>query len=1088
MKLIDFSIRRPVSVFIFAVAAVVFGTVAFRQLATDLLPDITYPSLTVRTGYDGAAPLEVESLITRPVENAVGVVNNVVRVLSSSRADVSEVTLEFGWGINMDLAALDVRERLDMLILPADADRPILLRYDPSLDPIMRLGLHGQDDLVHLRLVAEEQAKRALERIEGVAAAVVSGGLEEEIQVELDERRMASLGLTANRVVERLAAENINLTGGRLREGQTEFLVRTVNEFLRPEDLRQVVIDSGSGAIVRVEDVARVYRGHKEREIITRIDGEESVEVAIYKEGGTNSVTVSDAVKAGLGDLRSRLGEIDPSLKLTVITDQARYIRQSVDEVLQTALYGGTLAILVLFFFLRSWKTTLIIGIAIPISVVSTFFLMYASSISLNIMSMGGLTLGIGLLVDNSIVVLESIQRRRDQGLDDVDAARQGTSQVARAVIASTLTTICVFVPIVFVEGIAGQLFGDQAMTVTYSLMISLIVAVTVIPMLASRRFRPPAAAPSTAGGGVPVPDGALSQGRAAESARGPAGSGEPPQAATRRGLLAGLRRVPFQVAVWAGRGLRGTAWLVERALRALLALPLALFGAAYAALSAAYARLLRGVLAHPLLTVAVALLMLAGSLGLYPQLGQELVPELIQGEFFVNTELPPGTHLDVTQRRLAGLERFAAGLPGVRTVYSISGTSNEQGGVAGERRENIGQLTLILDPPVSREREETLMARLRGALAAQEEMTWRFGRPSYFSFRTPIEVQIRGYNLSLLERLADDLVARMRAIPGLTDIKSSTEGGNPELQIRFDRERLAALDLTIGAVASVVRAKVQGTLATDIQREDRSIDIRLRADEQFRDSVEDLRRLTVHQIGKTAIPLSAVAEVREVEGPAEIRRADGSRVAVIAANLAGHDLASVSGQIGETLAGMRLPAGFDWQIGGQRQEMETSFSSMRLALSLAIFMVYLVMASQFESLLHPFVILFSVPFALIGLLGTLWLFEVTVSIVVLIGAILLAGIVVNNAIILVDYTNELRRRGMAKLDALQQAGSVRLRPIIMTTATTVLALLPMALGLGAGSELRRPMALVVIGGLLTSTALTLLIIPAVYALLDRRP
>ncbi|MGB6363271.1 MAG: efflux RND transporter permease subunit, partial [Thermoanaerobaculia bacterium] len=417
MKLINFSIRRPVSVFIFAVAAVVFGMVAFNRLATDLLPDITYPSLTVQSRYEGAAPVEVESLITRPVENAVGVVNNVVRVISSSRADVSEVTLEFGWDTNMDLAALDVRERLDVLQLPADAERPVLLRYDPSLDPILRLGLSGEEDLVRLRLMAEEQVKRALERIEGVAAVVVSGGLEEEIQVALDEHRMANLGLELDDVLNRLAQENINLTGGRLREGQTEFLVRTVNEFERPEDLLAVVLDSTQGAIVRVEDVAQVYKGHKEREIITRINGQESVEVAVYKEGGTNTVTVSDAVRTGIERLTPQLQEIDPALELTIVTDQARYIRQSISEVLRTALYGGMLAILVLFLFLRSWKTTIIIGIAIPISVVATFFLMYVSDISLNIMSLGGLTLGIGLLVDNSIVVLEAIQRRRDKGM-----------------------------------------------------------------------------------------------------------------------------------------------------------------------------------------------------------------------------------------------------------------------------------------------------------------------------------------------------------------------------------------------------------------------------------------------------------------------------------------------------------------------------------------------------------------------------------------------------------------------------------------------------------------------------------------------
>ncbi len=1057
MSLISFSIRRPVSVFIFAVAAIVFGLVAFQRLATDLLPDITYPSVTVQTVYDGAAPVEVENLITRPVENSVGVVNNVVRVTSSSRADVSEVTLEFSWGTNMDLAALDVRERLDMMQLPADAERPVLLRYDPSLDPILRIGLYGDEDLIRLRLLAEEQVKRAFERIEGVAAVVVSGGLEEEIQVALNERRLANLGLTSDQVLNRLAQENINLTGGRLRQGQTEYLVRTVNEFVRPSDLEKVVIDRAAGAIVRLEDVARVRMGHKDREIITRINGHESVEVAVYKEGGTNTVTVSGAVQAGIDPLRQRLQGVDPALEMEVITDQARYIRQSVSEVLRTALYGGLLAILVLFLFLRSWKTTLIIGIAIPISVVSTFFLMYTSGISLNIMSLGGLTLGIGLLVDNSIVVLEAIQRRRESGLGEAEAAEAGAGEVSRAVVASTLTTICVFVPIVFVEGIAGQLFGDQALTVTFSLVISLLVALTVLPMLASRDFRPGAEAEP-------------------ELRTEPAGGW---RTTARRGLFTGV--------VGAARGGRSVFRAVGRVFETILRVPLGAFLGGFVRLAGLYDRLLARVLMRPALTVLTAFALLAGSLLLVPKLGRELVPELIQGEFFVNAELPPGTHLDVTQRRLATLEQYAAGLEGVTTVYAIAGSSNEQGGVAGERRENIGQLTLGVEAPVSRAREEGLMDRLRQALDRQEQLEYRFGRPSYFSFRTPIEVEIRGYNLSLLERLADELMRRMGSIPGLSDIKSSTEGGNPELQIRFDRDRLAAYGLTLGQVAGTVRDKVQGVVATDIQREDRSIDIRLRADESYRDSVSDLAGLTVFQSGKTAVPLAAVAEILEVEGPAEIRRSEGERVAVITANLVERDLGSVSGEIVEALEAMSLPTGYDYRIGGQRQEMETSFDSMRLAILLAIFMVYLVMASQFESLLHPFVILFSVPLAIIGVVATLWLAGVTISIVVLIGAILLAGIVVNNAIILVDYTNQLRRAGLAKLEALKQAGRVRLRPIMMTTATTVLGLLPMALGLGEGSELRSPMALTVIGGLLTSTLLTLLIIPAVYSLVDRR-
>ncbi len=1073
MKIVDFSIRRPVTVFIFSVAAVVFGIVAFSNLAVNLLPDISYPSLTVRTTYEGTAPVEIESLLTRPIENAVGVVNNVVRVTSSSRADVSEVTLEFAWNTNMDFAALDVRDRLDRVRLPSDAELPVLLKYDPSLDPIMRIGLFGSDELARLRFLGEEDIKRAIERIEGVAAVVVSGGLEEEIQVELDERKLAALGLSIGQVASRLAAENVNITGGTLRDGHTEYLVRTLNEFVRPEDMRSIVVQRSGNAIVRLSDVARVYTGHKEREIITRIDGAESVELAVYKEGGTNTVTVSNAVTARLDSLRTELGRIDPNLRMEVITDQARYIRQAVREVLETALYGGLLAILVLFFFLRSLKKTLIISVSIPVSVIATFFLMYVADISLNIMSLGGLTLGVGLLVDNAIVVLEAVQRKRDDGLDEVEAARVGTSEVGRAITASTLTTICVFVPIVFVEGVAAQLFRDQALTVAFSLVVSLIVALTLIPMLASRELRP-----------EPAPESAAQEG----------------------GASAPVRRLGNAIFFVTTRLLSivvGSARAVGRLTAAIFAPLLNLFDRSLEALGEHYSRSIDRVLSRPLVVVTVAVILFIGSLGLLRGLGSELIPELIQGEFFADIELPPGARLEVTDRRLVELTKVARTIDGVRTVYTIAGTSNEQGGTAGELREYLGQITVTLDPPVSRELENAAMKTIRDAVDADNRalggtvaaaasggrppIVARFGRPSYFSFKTAIEVEIQGFNIELLKRLAHEAVARFRVIDGLADISSSTEGGHPELQVHLNRDRLAAYGLGVLDVASVLRSMVQGEVATDITRSDRTVDIRIRAAEQFRGSAHALENLTVTHVGRTPIPLSAVAEIVELEGPAEIRRADGTRIALITANLSGRDLGSVTRDVRASLEDMNWPSGYDWRLGGQEEEMATSFSSMRLAFGLAVFLVYLVMASQFESLLHPFVIMFSVPFAIIGVLATMWIFGVTVSVVSLIGFILLAGIVVNDAIVLVDYANQLRRQGMAKIEALARAGRVRLRPILMTTATTVFGLLPMALGLGEGAELRTPMALTVIGGMITSTLLTLLVVPAVYAILDRR-
>ena len=1048
MRVVDFSTRRPVTVVVFTLAAIVFGLVAFRDLAVDLLPDIAYPSLSIRTEIEGAAPAEIETLLTRPIENAVGVVNGVVAVRSSSRADLSEITLEFAWGTSMDFAALDVRERLDVLELPDDATRPVILRYDPSLDPVMRIGLTGEEELVRLRLIGEREVKRLLERVDGVAAALVAGGLEEEIQIEIDERRVASLGLSVDRVVARLAAENVNLTAGRLQEGQAEYLVRTINEIERARDLEGIVVDTQGQGVVRLPDVARIVRGHKEREIITRIDGKEAVEIAVYKEGGTNTVTVVDRVTDQLAAVRERLRSTGRRLDLTVVTDQARYIRRSVEDVTETALVGGFLAVLVLAFFLRSFKPTAIIAVSIPVSVVAAFLLMYVSGVSLNIMSLGGLTLGIGLLVDNSIVVLEAIQRRRDEGLGVLEAARTGAGEVGQAVVASTLTTICVFVPIVFVEGVAGQLFGNQALTVTYSLSVSLVVALTLIPMLASRQLLPQAE-------GATAPEGHL-----------------------RRGL--------FAASLAGARLLKAVAHGLGRAVGLVLAVPFRIFDLGFAWLQRVYPPLLERALDHRAKTLGLATLLFLGSLALVPSLGTELVPELIQGEFYADAELPPGTHLEMTSRRLASLEAAARKLDGVTLVYAVAGTTRQQGGIAGELRENLSQVTLRVAPPVDREKEDALMNALRPELDRGGDLAYRFGRPSYFSFKTPIELEIRGYNLSLLDRLAREAVQRLERVPGLVDVKSSTEGGNPELQIRFNRERLAALGLSVQQAASTVRSKVLGAIVTDITRGDRTIDIRLRAQEEYRDSARDLRNLNVAQSGTTAIPLSAVANVEETIGPAEIRRADGERVALITANLDGRDLGSASADIQAALSEMTIPIGFETRLGGQRQEMETSFASMRFAMLLAVFMVYLVMASQFESLLHPFVILFTVPFGLIGVVVTLAVLRISLSVVVLIGVILLAGIVVNNAIILIDYTNRLRAEGVGKREALRRAGLVRLRPILMTTGTTVLGLVPMALGHGEGSELRAPMAWTVIGGLVCATALTLVIIPVVYAVLDR--
>ena len=1029
------------------VAIVAFGLVGFDRLAVNLLPDITYPTITVRTEFPGVAPAEIEHLISEPLEELVGVVGNVIRVSSISRPGISDVVVEFAWGTNMDFASLDIREKLDLAQLPLEAERPILLRFDPSLDPILRMMLYGNDNLLELRRLADERARLELESLEGVAAVRIAGGLEEEIQVEVETSRLANLGISIDQVTNRLAAENVNLTGGLLKDGEAEFLVRTINEFQDPEDIAAVIVARIGLAPIRLGDVGRVFRGHKDRDIITRYDGREGVEIAIFKEGDANTVVVSDAVKDKLSLLSQEGGGLLQGAKVEVVFDQATFIEQAVDEVLNAAVLGGILAIFVLYLFLRDLKSTAIIGLSIPISVIATFFAMYASGISLNIMSLGGLALGVGMLVDSSIVVLESVQRYKSQGESPLRAAREGSSVVAKAVVAATLTTICVFVPIVFVEGVAGQLFADQALTVTYSLVASLIVALMLIPMLASLSMNGAADEPSTAGLAVRAP----------------------------------------------AHGLRLSIWVLRRigGLLSTLVWPLVwLFEGIYEALAKRYPAVLAWALRHQP-TVIVGFAVIAVTVfSMASRLGVELIPEMSQGEFLVDLEWSAGTSLEQTAAGVAMIEAELGRLPGVASVFGRVGSSGESGGDAGEKKEHIAQLHVRLEAGTTREDETRVMRQARDRLRSVPDLSILFSRPSYFSFRTPIEVEINGNDLETLRLLAAEVVTRVQMIPGLTDVESSAQEGQPEVQVRFDRRRIAELGTTIQAVGELLRNQLQGDVATELNRQDRTIDIRVRSTQKERRNLDDLRRLIVSPPSyPVPVPLEAVATVHLVDGPAEIRRLDQERAAVVTANLSGRDLGSVVRDIEVATGDIAIPEGFDIGVAGQNEEMVRSFDSLKFALALAVFLVYLVMASQFESLLHPLVIMLTIPLGLVGSALGLMITDQTISVVVLIGLIMLAGIVVNNAIVLVDYINHLRRvEHLEKFEAVVQAGQVRFRPILMTTTTTVLGLLPMAVGLGEGSEIRVPMAIAVIGGLLVSTVLTLVVIPAVYTVVDRSP
>lgn len=1117
--LVEFATRRRVTIAMFTVTLMLFGFIALGNLKVNLLPDLSYPTLTVRTEYTGAAPAEIETLITEPVEEAVGVVKNLRKLKSISRTGQSDVVLEFAWGTNMDQASLEVRDKMEALNLPLEAKSPVLLRFNPSTEPIMRLVISARTDtssdaeavrqLTELRRYADEDLKKKLEPVAGVAAVKVGGGLEDEIQVDIDQQKLAQLNLPIDNVIKRLKEENINISGGRLEEGSQRYLVRTVNQFADLEDIRNLLVTTQSsngsaadaamqqmfaiaastgsdaavaaaaaaqsassssstnianGVPVRLKDIATVRQGYKEREAIIRLGGKEAVELAIYKEGDANTVSTAEALRARLEQIK---GQVPGDAELTTIEDQSRFIEHAISDVKKDAVIGGILAILIIFLFLRDGWSTFVISLSLPVSIITTFFFMGQLGLSLNVMSLGGLALATGLVVDDSIVVLESIAKARERGLSILQAAIVGTREVSMAVVASTLTTIAVFLPLVFVDGIAGQLFRDQALTVAIAIAISLLVSMTLIPMLSSLKGRPPLAFPEEPAHQPWQPDSRWLK----------------PVAGSRRGVGTVVRWICF-----------GIAWSVIRVWRGLVAVVGPVMRTAsdvamkpYAGAERGYLKLLPGALHHPGKVLGLAALAFVGTMALVPMLGADLIPQLAQDRFEMTAKLPAGTPLKQTDALVREMQLAHAKDDSIASLYGVSGSGTRLDASPTESGENIGKLTVVMAGGGNARTEAAITERLRDSMQQHPGVQVDFARPALFSFSTPLEVELRGQDMATLETAGKALAAMLRNNPHYADVKSTVEEGFPEIQIRFDQERAGALGLTTRQIADVVVKKVRGDVATRYSFRDRKIDVLVRAQEGDRASVESIRRLIVNPGSTRPVTLDAVAEVVATNGPSEIHRADQTRVAVVSANLRDIDLGGAVREVQDMVASQPLGAGVGMHIGGQGEELADSARSLVFAFGLAIFLVYLVMASQFESLLHPFVILFTIPLALVGAILALMLTGKPISVVVFIGLILLVGLVTKNAIILIDKVNQLREAGVPKREALVEGARSRLRPIIMTTLCTLFGFLPLAVAMGEGAEVRAPMAITVIGGLLVSTLLTLVVIPVVYDLLDRR-
>jgi HAE1 family hydrophobic/amphiphilic exporter-1 len=1196
--LLALGVHRPVAMGMVVAAAVVFGFVALGKLKVDLLPPLQYPSLTVRTAYAGAAPEDVEERVTERLEDVLSTIGGLVRMRSSSRAEVSEVQLEFEWGSNLPFLVQDVRERLDRVFLPPGTEKPLILRYDPGLDPVLRLAVSGGADLVRLRDLAEYEIERRLEGLPGVAAVRVKGGLVDEVQVLLDPQRLASFGLTPEMIMQRLTEENLNVPGGTLKEGSFEYVVRTLNEFRTLEEIEDLPITAVGDRVLKLRDLATVRRWHRDRDLMLRVGGDEAVEVAIYREAGANLVEVATVVRerlwgpggtpessklavAAAQQARERQASAPAGAKagapvtppnwiatrlpsdvhLTLISDQSGFVKSAIAEVNDAALIGGMLSILVCFFFLGSFASTAVIGIAVPVSIVATFGAMYAAGVSLNIMSLGGLALGIGMLLDNAIVVLESITKCREEGDPPLKAALRGVREVGGAVAASSISSVAVFAPIVFVEGIAGQTFGDQALTVVASQTIALLVALFFVPGLAARL-------PSTAAGGaraafrarftallphlrrrlplfrgsglglrrrvllplliVAIPlaafglilraqapglDDAWNPPMVPGAAAVPRPHEPVPEEVIERmawqGWLGLILLAPLVVIglqplfVIAGRLLSdllgvfaflftGLAGLLALLLRALFFVPTWLFQHSMRALAdRMYPAILVRALRAPVLVFGVSLLLSWLAWTSARGLGRELLPEVLQGELTAELFFPAGMPLEETDRNAARLEALLRKIPGVKESAVSSGTDLETVATA-ESGPHTAQILLRLDAEPGQDPRAVELAaetEMRALLERDAALArYQIRRPTLLAVDAPLEVEIVGENLDDIREAARMAQEALQGLPGIVDLRSSLRRGSPEVRITFDREQLARHNLTVAEVSNRLRLAVEGEVTSTFPGRDERVDIRLRADQATLARVDQLYDLPVNPGAERLLPLGAVARFEVRDGPSDIRHVGGRRSATLSASLTGFDLGATSDAVAARLAEVPMPPGVTANLAGQTTEMKSSLRSLTFALILAVCLIYAVMAAQFESLLQPLLIMFTVPMAGIGAAFALAAGGTPISVVVLLGLVVLAGIVVNNAIVLVDRVNHNRAHGMELDAALVEGGRTRLRPILMTTATAVLGTLPMTGWFGAteGMELRSPMAVVVIAGLVSSTLLTLLVIPAGYRLLAR--
>lgn len=1019
MNITQIAVKRPIATTMVFLIIIVLGVVSLRFLPIDLLPAIEYTRLSINTMYPNVGPEEIETIITDRVENAIASVPNLEEVRSSSSEGRSRVTLDFAQGVNIDEAANDVRAALDRIRddLPPEVESPRLWKFDPDNFPVVILGAQSKRNMEQLTRILEREISQRFEQIPGVGSVDIWGGVYREIQVQLKRDRLASSQLSASDVQQALMRENITLPGGDMREGMSDMYVRTRGEYQSIDQIANTIIKVIDSKPIRVKDVADVRDGYEDIGRIVQIDGLPMVRLGIRKQSGANTVQVAENVR----EVMQQINKERNDLKLLMVIDQSEFIQNSINNVQNSAIWGGLLAIFILYLFLRNGSTTFIIAVSIPISLIATFGLLYFNGLTLNQMSFGGLALGIGLIVDNAIVVLENMVRLREDKHDLKESALTGTKQVAGAIVASTLTTCVIFLPVIFMQTVSGMLFRELALVVVFALMCSLLVALTLVPMLGSRFL--------TVHAGEHITE----------------------KNETRFG--------------------RWFIWLEN-----------------------AYSRWLGQALAHKRIVFGTTMLLLLIAILLWPLIPVELAPQTDADEISVDLEMAQGTNIAVVHKYLYDLEKLVREVTPIDQLKHISIEIRRGDAEVELSLKNADERSINSFELADRIRKHTT-GKIPGAeirVSAQSGL-WILRRLFGSGGAEAVQLELRGYDLALGDQLAQDIEKIIREVDEVEDVRISRREGRPEQNLIVDREKIADLGLSVQKIAQIIQTNVGGSRAGVYREGGDEFPIMVRLQPQDRLSTLDLKNVSVPTNTGQILPVSSVVRTEPRLSPTEIDRVNSQRVIYISANLvSGAALGDVVKKMQTRLEDYPLPEGFSLLFSGEFEEQQKAQQDFIISIVMALILIYMVMAAQFERFLDPLIVMVSVPLALIGVVPVLLLTGTSLNIQSLMGVVMLIGIVVNNAIVLVDYINLMRREhNLSVRDAVTQSGRLRLRPILMTTLTTVLGMLPLAFGTGAGGEIQASLARAVIGGLSVSTLITLILIPitytGVYNLLQRR-